>query len=118
MRIECGKMPLASVVVGLDFKNERILFDPCNCFSLKDDRSPKPVQYAIDFNKFLKVYYCNGILELWNADSGELLGYTDPFLPCNIDPTRTFANFDKNIAHWKTELERRLSLTEKNEGKS
>lgn len=114
MRIECGKRPLASVVMGLDFKNERILFDPCNCFSLKDDRSIKSVQYAIDFNEFLKVYYCNGILELWNADSGELLGYTDPFLPCNIDSTRTFANFDKNIAHWKAELERRLSLTEKN----
>jgi len=115
--LECNKMPLVSVVLSLDFKNERILFDPCNCLSLNDDRSPMPVQYAIDFNEFLKVYYCNGMLELWNTDSGELLGYTDPFLPCNIDATRTFANFDKNIAHWKVELERRQSLTDKSAGK-
>lgn len=118
MHLECGKMPLASVVMGLDFKNERILFDPCTCFSLKDDRSPTPVQYAIDFNVFLKVYYCNGVLELWNARTGDLLGYTDPFLPCNIDPTRTFENFDKNIAHYKAELERRQSLADKSHGNS
>ena len=117
MGIECAKIPLASVVVGLDFKNERILFDPCNYFSLKDDQSPQAVQYAIDFNEFLRVYYCNGIVELWNADSGELLGYKDPFLPCNIDLTRTLANFDRNTSHSKAELERRLSLTKTNEGK-
>lgn len=114
--IECIKMPLAAIHVGLDFKNERILFDPCSTFVLKDDHSITPVQYAIDYNEFLKVYYCNGVLELWNADSGELLGYTDPFLPCNIDATRTFENFDKNIAHWKAELERRQSFTDKSEG--
>jgi len=113
IRLECDKTPLASVVVGLDFKNERILFDPCNCFSLKDDLSTTAAQYAIDFNEFLKVYYCNGILELWNADSGGLLGYTDPFLPCNINSTRTFANFDKNIAQCTAELERRRSLVDK-----
>jgi hypothetical protein len=111
VRLECSKMPLASVVVGLDFKNERILFDPDTCFLLKDDRSPTPAQYAIDFNEFLKVCYCNGILELWNAETGEILGYTDPFLPCNIDITRTLANFDKNITHFKAELEKRQSLT-------
>ena len=115
MDLECSKAPLASVVIGLDFKNERILFDPCTCFVLKDDRSLTPVQFAIDFNVFLKVYYCNGTLELWNANTEELLGYTDPFLPCNIDSTRTFANFDKKIAHWNAELERRQSMTDKKE---
>lgn len=108
--LECNKIPLASVVVGLDFKNERILFDPNTCFSLKDDRSPTPVQYTIDFNEFLKVYYCNGILELWNAETGEILGYTAPFLPHNINITSKLANFDENITHLKAELEKRQSL--------
>jgi hypothetical protein len=107
--LECRKMHLASVFMGFDFKNERILFNPCNCFSLKDDLSPTPAQYAIDFYEFLKVYFCNGILELWNTDTGELLGYTDPFLPYNMDPTRTLAGFDSNIAFWKAELEKRLT---------
>ena len=116
--LECRKAPLSSVLVGLDFKNEKVLFDPCSSFLLKDGRSLISIQYALDFNVFLKVYYSNGELELWNADTGELLGYTDPFVPCNIDSTRTFANFEKNIAHWTAELERRQSLTDENQGKS
>ncbi len=109
LRLECAKVPLVAAVIGLDFGNERILFDPLAHCSLKDDGSPTPVQYAIEFYAFLKIYYCNGTLELWNAETGELLGYTDPFLPCNIDVSGTLANFDKNISNLKAELGRRQS---------
>jgi hypothetical protein len=40
----------------------------------------------------------NGQREVWNAESDELLGRTDPYVPMNIDIGGTVKNLDQNIS--------------------
>jgi hypothetical protein len=51
----------------------------------------------------------NGQLEVWNAESGELLGRTDPYVPMNIDIGGIDKNLDQNIVRLEAEEQRRLA---------
>jgi len=67
------------------------------------------VKHNLDACRFLRRYWLNGILEIWDSKLLKCLGFSDPFVPVNIDLTRTASNFDQNIKVWEQKLaERKL----------
>ena len=107
--LKCRKSDLSYVYLVLDFPNEKLHFDPVNGFSLYDDCSCKAIEFALAYYDFMRIYYANGELEIWNHDQQKLLGYRDPYLPVNIDSHSTFEFFDRQIELLEKELRRRNS---------
>jgi len=64
-------------------------------------------EYSLDICRFLRKYWANGILEIWDEKEKKCLGYSDPFVPVNIDLSRTIGNFDQRIKACEQEIVRR-----------
>lgn len=56
---------------------------------------------------FAKGKYLNGQIEIYNAETNELLARTDPFIPVNIDLRATADNMDRISAESIEEAKRR-----------
>lgn len=82
---------LAEVHLGLNFKEERLEFNPANCFIIKDDGSAIAAHYAALNNHFISNLFANGHLDVWSGD--KLLGRKDAFIPTNIDLGGTLNNY-------------------------
>ena len=97
-----------AVIFALDFVQERIVFDPVNSIrTAEDNGSVLIVEHFLDISKFLKRYWANGILEIWDKRACKCLGYSDAFVPVNIDLARTLESFDQKIKVYEQELIRR-----------
>ncbi len=81
-----------SLLLGLDFPEERLRFDPIDGVSVVDDGTPEVAEEAAEIQRFLADYFANGQLEVWSG-SDTLLGRCDPFIPINIDLGGTLENF-------------------------
>jgi len=81
----------------LNFGQERLQADIIGGLDTTDDGSAISAQAAATVGRFKLDYFQNGILEVWDADAGRLLGRCDAFLPVNVDMTRTTANFEAGI---------------------
>lgn len=92
--------------IGLDLKNERLKYNPYDGFHLSDNGSLSAVKSLLGFSKFRKDLFLNGKIQLQTAD-GQLLGYTDAFLPENIELRGTIKNFDEVISSLEAEIRRR-----------
>ena len=98
--LECiSKNDLVSVMIGLDFPNERLLFDPINGVASQDDGSVEAAEFAADVQRFIGKYFCNGSLEAWDPNEEICIGRCDPYVPTNIDLGRTYENYKKNEQH-------------------
>lgn len=98
--LECiSENDLVSVIIGLDFPNERLLFDPINGVASHDDGSVKAAEFSADVQRFIGKYICNGSLEVWDPTEEICLGRCDPFIPTNIDLGGTYKNYQKNEQH-------------------
>ena len=98
--LECvSQNNLISIMIGLDFPNERLLFDPINGVAIHDDGSVEAAEFAADIQRFIGKYFCNGSLEVWDPSKERCLGRCDPFIPTNIDLGRTHENYKKNEQH-------------------
>lgn len=86
---------LVGIIFGFDFENERLVFNPLHGISFSDDGSSLAAEYSADVYDFLRKYYGNGSLEIWDPQQNICLGRCDPFIPVNIDSGRTFENFEK-----------------------
>ena len=86
-----GKLVL--IALGLDFQNEKLLFDPINGIANTDDGSIQAAEFAADVQEFLGKYFANGALEVWDTQNEICLGRCNPFIPVNIDPSKTFESF-------------------------
>ncbi|MBL7071089.1 MAG: hypothetical protein ISS26_02820 [Candidatus Omnitrophica bacterium] len=96
------------VIFTLDFIQERIDFDPTSSIrAAKDDGSVLMAEYSLEINRFLKRYWGNGILELWDGKDGKCLGYSDAFIPVNIDLRGTIDNFNQRIKTCEEEIIKR-----------
>ena len=96
------------VVLRLDFKQGRIMFDPQRSIRIiEDNGSLTWVESKIEIQRFLRKYWLNGILEIWDPKNNICLGFSDAFVPVNIDLTRTIDNFDKEIEESGAEIEKR-----------
>ncbi len=96
------------VLVSLHFAAERLEFEPFEYIKVINDDSTREsdlIAIEIDVLNFEKGLIGNAQIEVWNADAGELLGRTAPFIPMNIDFVRTFENFDTRLGELQQRLE-------------
>jgi hypothetical protein len=106
--IDCAsENHLVLIALGLDFKNERLLFDPVNGIATSDDGTAKAAQFAADIQEFLCDYYGNGSLEVWDPENEICLGRCNPFIPSNIDMRKTRESFEQAKLHCLKVAEKR-----------
>jgi hypothetical protein len=70
-----------------------------------DAGSAESAERIHEVRRFWQDYFCNGQLQVFNADTGELLGRKDAYIPLNkrFNPDGAAAE----LAQWKAEAERR-----------
>lgn len=84
---------LVSVLLNLNFGEERLEFDPEAGFQVDDDGGARAAHLGSLSQIFLRKLFANGALEIWSE--GTLLGRKDPFIPTNIDMGRTLDSFEE-----------------------
>lgn len=94
-----------SVLVALDFREERLYFDLANGISSEDDGSLLAAQAALARIHFVHRYIGNGALEIWSGE--ERLSRCDPYIPVNIDPNGTEQMYQAYIAATKAVIQQR-----------
>jgi len=98
---------LVSLLISLNFAQERLEFDPESDVTLQDDGSPQAIHNVRDRIAIMRQLLFNGQLEVWNAEQSTLLGRTDPYIPMNIDLRGTEENLDRYDAALAAEEQQR-----------
>jgi hypothetical protein len=107
---------LIEIDLVLDFSNERIIFDIDSGLRISDDGSQRSAQQIISVLRFMNDYMGNGKLQIFNSDSGVLLGRKDAYIPMNIMPGPAIDHFNQLIAKYEAEAETRAAGTEQGAG--
>lgn len=94
-----------SVLVALDFREERLYFDLERGITSDDDGTLVSAQAALARIHFVHRYIGNGALEIWSG--ANRLSRCDPYLPHNIDPNGTEAMYQAHIAATKAVVAQR-----------
>jgi hypothetical protein len=97
------------LAVGLDFANERLVFQPAGGTQIVDDGSVSTIDHAIVRLRFFREMLLNGRTEICDADSGERLGRTDAFVATNIDLGASIENIDAALEELEAERTRRVA---------
>jgi methylamine utilization protein MauJ len=90
---------------SLDFGAERIQFDIFNDVGFSDTGTAESAERVHEVKRFGQDYFGNGQLHIVNADTGELIGRKDAYIPMNM-----FFNAEgaaAELAHWKALAEQR-----------
>jgi hypothetical protein len=88
--------------IALNFPDERIIFD-LGELSVGDDGTAAAARQIAAVVHFIVDYLCNGKLQVWDANSGQMLGRRDAFIPVNIDFSRTLAHYRTLIEKYEAE---------------
>ena len=96
---------LASVMLVLDFNDERLDFDILHHLATKDDGGLAGAQAEVDRLRFVDLYLGNGELEVWSGS--QRLSRKDAFIPVNIDLSRTHERYEEMIAAAENALRER-----------
>jgi hypothetical protein len=99
---------LVAFHVLLDIRNERLEFEIERDLEIFDDGSPEAMEVAASAVQFRKDYYMNGRLRMVDAETGELLGRKDAFLPVNLIVRPE--GFDAEIKRCRDEAEQRREM--------
>jgi hypothetical protein len=76
---------IVELSVRLDFRNERIIFDPIGQFSIFAKRgSRQQIEEELGAARFLLALLSNGHIELWDAVSEQRLGRSQGYIPINM----------------------------------
>jgi len=106
--VECtAEDGLTQLRLNLNFALERMQVDIIGELASRDDGSALAVQAAVKVGQFKLDYFKNGILEVWNADTGRMLARCDAFLPHNVDMSGTIASFEAAIQATQKEASKR-----------
>jgi hypothetical protein len=85
LALECiASSGLAAVVLELDFVDEKLFLNALEHIYVNDDGSLGGIVAAYDCNILETEIFMNGILEVWNAETGDSLGRSAPFRPVNM----------------------------------
>ena len=89
---------LVKIRIYLDFRNEKLRFDPLLDFVVTSNRSDQSaISYEITALEFIRCILSNGVLEIW--DSTHRLGCSEAYIPINA--TVNFEYFDDQINELK-----------------
>lgn len=81
----------------LDFKEEKLKFNPITQMGINKDRSSKELLEAeIAALRFQRCILSNGRLEIWSTDGEKIYGCSEAFVPLNC--MVNYEYFDKEIA--------------------
>lgn len=86
--------------LGLDFRNERLMFWPAEGVKVSDDGSKNAEEKISSALQFQKDLFLNGALEILDEDNGNVYGYSVACIPQNIDLTATVESFDEGINYF------------------
>ena len=90
---------------SLDFGAERINFDIFNDVGFSDAGTAESAERIHEVKRFGQDYFGNGQLQIVNADTGELIGRKDAYIPMNMFLDSKGAAAE--LAHWKELAEQR-----------
>jgi hypothetical protein len=96
---------LVRITFVLDFAEERLRFDWENGVFAGDDGSAKAARNAAELTRFLKDYFGNGELHIYESETRELLSRVDGFIPVNFWPD--VQGFDATIEEWEAKAAER-----------
>jgi len=96
---------VATVLLVLDFADERLDFEIFQHMAVEDDGSLAGAQAELDRARFVDRYLGNGKLEVWSG--GQRIGRKDAFIPVNMDPGATHKIYEKAIAAARAKVEAR-----------
>jgi hypothetical protein len=91
--------------VQLDFAAERLNFSVFDDLAVADTGSAESAERVAEVLRFQFDYFGNGELQIFNADTGALLGRKDAYLPLNMHLNHEGANAE--IARWRRLAEER-----------
>jgi len=100
---------LIEVDLVLNFPDERMIFDLDNGFRVADDGSEHGARQIVSALHFMTDYICNGKLQIFNAETGSLLGRKDAYIPMNIVPGFAAEHFNQLINKYEAEAETRAA---------
>lgn len=70
--------------MALDFKSEKLHFDPVRGFMIESDRSDQArAREELDALQFNRCILSNGHIEIWDRRNERRLGCSEPFIPTN-----------------------------------
>lgn len=75
---------LVDLIFWLNLAEERLQFDVQKSVVARDDGSVAAARNAQELQRFLRDYFLNGELQIWNAETGELISRCDAFIPVNV----------------------------------
>jgi hypothetical protein len=90
---------------SLDFVAERIQFGLFRDVGVRDTGTAKSAERVHEIKRFEQDYFGNGQLQVFNNDTGELIGRKDAYIPRNMYLDGKVAAAE--LAHWKQQAERR-----------
>jgi hypothetical protein len=97
------------VDLALNFPDERMIFDIEDGFRVADDGSEHSARQIVSVLHFMSDYICNGKLQIFNAETGSLLGRKDAYIPMNIVPGFAADHFNELINKYEAEAETRAA---------
>jgi len=100
---------LIEVDLVLNFPDERMLFDKDDGFRVTDDGSERSARRIVSALHFISDYICNGKLQIFNAETGSLLGRKDAYIPMNIVPGFAAEHFNELINKYEAEADTRAA---------
>jgi hypothetical protein len=83
----------------LDFGAERIGFDPFSDIEFCDTGSAESAERVHEASRFWQEYFGNGQLQIFNTDTGEMIGRKDAYIPVNMYLDSDGAAAE--LAYWK-----------------
>jgi hypothetical protein len=101
---------LMEIRFRLALAEERLKFEIFDGIYGHDDGSVAAAEYKQESLRFLRDYMLNGVLQMWNAETGTLLSRLDAYLPVNMMFDLNASNGE--IAAARAEVERRKQSRE------
>jgi hypothetical protein len=71
---------------SLDFGAERLHFEPLSDFGAYDTGTAESAERIHEVTRFFQDCFGNGQLHIVNADTGDLIGRKDAYIPLNMMP--------------------------------
>jgi hypothetical protein len=96
---------LVSLTLLLDFNGERIIVEPGRGIGFFDDGTIEAANTGKYLAKFFQDWNANGELQVWDAETGNILSRCDPFIPVNVIFNPDGAKAELEI--WDKEIVRR-----------
>jgi hypothetical protein len=103
-----NKSNLLKIFMTLDFPQEKIIFDPFNLISLRDDGSAEAALMAKDSLVFQGEYITNGALEICLFDTEEAICWCSEYIPVNINPSASKDRLFEESQKWEKAAQERL----------